>query len=110
MLCLPSSREGVGSVLIEAGACGLPTVASSIYGVTDAVVENETGFLHPSHDTATIAKKIEYLIENPNARVAMGRAARHRVLECFDQKHVCDLYANYLKGAVRPVRLANLHA
>lgn len=110
ILCLPSYREGFGSVLIEAGACGLPTVASGIYGVTDAVVENETGFLHPSHDTATIAKKIEYLIENPNARVAMGRAARHRVLERFDQKHVCDLYANYLKGAVRPVRLANLHA
>jgi glycosyltransferase involved in cell wall biosynthesis len=62
MLCLPSYREGFGSVLIEAGACGLPTVASSIYGVTDAVVENETGLLHPPHDVETIAKKIKYLI------------------------------------------------
>ena len=110
ILCLPSYREGFGSVLIEAGACGLPTVSSGIYGVTDAVVENETGLLHPPYDVETIAKKIEYLIEHPHFRFAMGGAGRNRVLDRFDQKHVCDLYANYLKGAVRSVRLANLHA
>jgi len=43
----PSYREGFGSVVIEAAACGLLTVASRTYGLTDAVVEGTTGLLHP---------------------------------------------------------------
>lgn len=109
ILCLPSYREGFGSVLIEAGACGLPVVASAIYGVTDAVVDNETGLLYPPHDVDSLAKKIEYLLENPHSRIAMGMAGRRRVLACFNQTHVCDLYAKYLRMAMQPESLSGLH-
>ncbi len=43
VFCLPSYREGFGSVVLEAAAAGLPSLASRIYGLTDAVVEGETG-------------------------------------------------------------------
>ena len=45
IFCLPSYREGFGSSIIEAAACGLPAIASRIYGLTDAVKEGETGLL-----------------------------------------------------------------
>src|SRR5665647_2361399 len=37
IFCLPSYREGFGMTIIEAAACGVPTVASRIYGITDTV-------------------------------------------------------------------------
>ena len=45
ILCLPSYREGFGTVLIEAAAMGVPTVGTNIYGLSDAVVQGETGIL-----------------------------------------------------------------
>ena len=44
VLCLPSHREGFGTVVIEAASCGLPTLASKIYGLYDSISENKTGF------------------------------------------------------------------
>ena len=49
--CLPSYREGFGTVIIEAASIGLPAIASRIYGIADTVVEGVTGILHqPASD------------------------------------------------------------
>ena len=45
IFCLPSYREGFGSVVIEAGAMNLPTVATAVPGLVDAMVDGETGLL-----------------------------------------------------------------
>ena len=60
ILCLPSHREGFGSVLIEAGAVGLPVVASRIYGITDAVIDGKTGLLHRPKDIDDLFEKLVY--------------------------------------------------
>ena len=46
ILCLPSYREGFGTVIIEAAACGIPSLCSKIYGLKDAINEKKTGFFH----------------------------------------------------------------
>lgn len=48
VLCLPSYREGFGSVVIEAAAIGLPAIASNIYGISDAIVEKKNGLASPT--------------------------------------------------------------
>ena len=48
---LPSYREGFGSVIIEAASCGLPSIGSNIYGLSDAIKDEETGFLVPIRST-----------------------------------------------------------
>ena len=50
LFCLPSYREGFGTVAIEAGALGLPVVATRVTGLVDAVVDAETGRLVPAKD------------------------------------------------------------
>jgi glycosyltransferase involved in cell wall biosynthesis len=97
IICLPSYREGFGSVLIEGAACGLPAVASRIYGVTDAVVENVTGLLHPPGDIVALADCLNRLISDDEGRRTLGRNARERALKLFDSRHIEELFSQFLR-------------
>lgn len=101
VLCLPSYREGFGSVLIEAGAVGLPVLASRIYGITDAVVENESGLLHRPHDIDDLTNKLEKLILSADLRLQLGRSARARALQLFDQNVVTAEFAAFFERLVK---------
>jgi glycosyltransferase involved in cell wall biosynthesis len=93
ILCLPSYREGFGTVVIEAAAMGLPTVGSDIYGLTDAVLNEVTGLLVPHKDAEALAIAISRLLENKNLRFKMGDAARKRAHMLFDANKVNLLVA-----------------
>jgi len=91
MLCLPSYREGFGTVVIEAAAMGLPTVGTSIYGLTDAVVDGQTGILVPVGDTSALADAIRMLVTNEEILCKMSSAARDRAVNSFDSKRYSEL-------------------
>lgn len=101
IICLPSHREGFGSVLIEAAACGVPAVASRIYGITDAVAEGETGLLHRPGDPADLKRRLKHLVTNAEARKKMGRQAKHRARQLFRKDHIEGLFSNYLEHLLR---------
>lgn len=100
VFCLPSYREGFGTVVIEAAACGVPAVASRIYGVTDAVVDGKTGLLHPPGDRGALATAMVRLAADRQLCVALGAAARERVLADFAMAALTaatlDFYAKIL--------------
>lgn len=83
VFCLPSYREGFGTVIIEAAACGVPAIASRIYGVTDAVADGVTGILHPPGDIETLTAAMARLAREPQLRRELGDAARRRALADF---------------------------
>jgi len=78
VLCLPSYREGIGVVIIEAAACGVPAVASRIYGIVDAVEEGRTGLLHPAGDVAALTTELLRIVRDGELRQSLGSAARLR--------------------------------
>jgi len=86
VLCLPSYREGFGSVVIEAGATGIPSVGSRIYGVTDAIVDGETGLLHEPANATDLAAKLLPLVTDAALRQRLGERARTRALSDFSQE------------------------
>jgi len=96
IICLPSYREGFGSVLIEGAACGLPAVASRIYGVTDAVEENVTGLLHPPGDVASLVAALQRLASDREFGLALGKNAYERALGSFKAGHVEELFSRFL--------------
>lgn len=96
IFCLPSYREGFGAVLIEAGAAGLPVVASKIYGITDAVVEGQTAVLHEPGDVDGMVHRIATLIEDEDRRRALGMAGRRRAVEMFRAELVTEAMATFL--------------
>jgi len=85
ILCLPSHREGFGNVVIEAAACGIPSLCSNIYGLNDAIIKNKTGFFHKVGSINDIKKKMLYIINNKRLTKKYGILARKRVLEDFEQ-------------------------
>ncbi len=90
IFCLPSYREGFGQVIIEAAACGVPTVASRIYGITDAVEEGKTGLLFTAGDIAGLKQSLLTLIDDPLLRQNMGEAARLRALALFPSHKITE--------------------
>lgn len=88
VLCLPSYREGFGMSVLEAGAIGLPAIASRIYGLTDSVMEGVTGFLHTPGDRKEIAECIRVFAQDTDLLARMGTAARDRVKNTFSPEYV----------------------
>jgi glycosyltransferase involved in cell wall biosynthesis len=109
---LSSRYEGLPMVLLEAGACGVPIVATDVPGTREVVVDGETGWLAPAGDAEELAKTMMRLMRMPpDARHAMGERARRHVAEHFSLEAALDrwerLYANLLewKNAARHHRL-----
>ncbi|PIQ55525.1 MAG: glycosyltransferase family 1 protein [Comamonadaceae bacterium CG12_big_fil_rev_8_21_14_0_65_59_15] len=101
ILCLPSYREGFGTVVIEAAAMGVPTVGTEIYGLSDAVVHGETGLLVPPRNVEELTGCLEKLLADKLLMKKMGEAARQRALTLFDARKVnrqlVDEYCNLLR-------------
>lgn len=96
--CLPSYREGFGSVVIEAAACGLPAIASAIYGLTDAVEDGKSGLLHPPHDVTYIAALLERFTIDRGSREKMGAYARQRAMDNFSTEKVVAAQIDFVNG------------
>lgn len=96
VLCLPSYREGFGSVIIEAASCGIPAVASRIYGITDAVLDGQTGLLHAAGDVEGICEQMQRLQADPALYKSLAEQAYQRAIGQFNSKMItkawCDFY------------------
>jgi glycosyltransferase involved in cell wall biosynthesis len=88
ILCLPSYREGFGTVVIEAAAMGVPTVGTNIYGLCDAVEDGKTGLLVPPQDAESLRAGLALLLADRALRRSMGSAARLRVEASFAAERV----------------------
>jgi glycosyltransferase involved in cell wall biosynthesis len=90
VFCLPSYREGFGSVVIEAAACGIPAIASAIYGLSDAVEDGRSGVLHQPRDISAIASLLERFVLDREWRESLGRYAQQRAQTLFASNVLLD--------------------
>jgi glycosyltransferase involved in cell wall biosynthesis len=98
IFCLPSYREGFGSVIIEAAAAGIPAVASNICGLIDAIVNGETGILHQPKNIEEIKSALLALSNNDDSRNKMARAAQARVHAYFTNDMVKEAMRKYYQA------------
>lgn len=88
VFCLPSYREGFGTTIIEAGACGIPAIGSRIYGITDAIEDGATGLLFDPGNVAELAERMSRFTRDPALRIAMGERARAKALRDFSESAI----------------------
>jgi glycosyltransferase involved in cell wall biosynthesis len=95
VFCLPSYREGFGMTIIEAASVGIPSIGTKIYGLTDAIEEGVTGFLHAPGDVKGLSKIMFRMIEEPQERDAMGKKARERVMRIYSKELVTSAFVEF---------------
>lgn len=97
---VPSHYEPFGLVAIEAMASGTPVVASEVGGLKYTVLHEETGLLAPPKDTAAFARAVARILDAPQWRDRLGKAARERVESQFSwdgvAKQLDELYLEEL--------------
>jgi len=96
LFALPSYREGLGNVLLEAAATGTPSVATRVTGIVDAVEDGVTGVLVPARDITALANAIGDLIDDPAKRQAMSAAGPEFVKTHFDADAMTDALADFM--------------
>jgi glycosyltransferase involved in cell wall biosynthesis len=92
VVALPSYREGLPRVLIEAAACGRAVVTTDVPGCRDAIEPNVTGLLVPSRDVVALANAIERLVLDAELRERMGRAGRQLAERKFGIERVVSAH------------------
>ena len=88
VVCLPSYREGLPRVLIEAAACGRPIVTTDTPGCREIGRDGENGFLVPPRDSQALANALRTLVENPALRQTMGERGRAIAEQEFSSEKV----------------------
>ena len=112
---LPSWREGMPRSAIEAAACGVPLVLTDIRGCREVIRDGVEGLLVPVRRPDRLAVAIERLLADPGTRDRMGRAARRRAEERFDERRVVDTVVGatrrllVLAGRIEPRTHADVH-
>lgn len=82
-LAMVSTAEGFPNVILEAGAFGLPIISTPVGGATEAVREGKTGFFVPPKDSAAIAAKLAWFIENPDTWEQIALQSYHLTHDHF---------------------------
>lgn len=85
---LPSYREGTPKTVLEAMACGRPSVTTDAPGCRETVDDKENGLLVPVKDVEQLADTMQYMIDHPNELKTMALNARKKAEQLFDVKKV----------------------
>jgi glycosyltransferase involved in cell wall biosynthesis len=103
IVVLPSYREGLPKVLLEAAACGKPLIATDVPGCRDIVTHGVNGLLVPARDSVALAAAIDSLLGDSPLRAAMGVAGREAVTRMFSVEKVAgQVVALYRELLARP--------
>ena len=98
---IASYHEGMSNVLLEAAATGRPVLATNIPGCKEAVEDNMTGLLFASRSAEALESVIEYFLSlSVESRKTMGRAARTKMEQEFNRKHVVESYIEEINKVI----------
>lgn len=94
---MPSQSESFGLSALEAMACGLPVVSSSVGGLPELVSHNECGYIAEIGDIDRMAKYVVQLLTNPKKYEIFSEAARSRAVEKFEINKIVPEYESYYR-------------
>ena len=92
LLVVPSINEGMGRVILEAGAGRTPVVAFAVGGIPEVVRHGENGYLLPVGDVDAMAEAALDLLRDEDKRREFGKNARRWALEQFEEGAVVAQY------------------
>lgn len=98
VLLLPTWREGMPNVVLEAGAMEVPAITTTATGAVDSVVDGQTGYVVGVGDSDAMARRALQLIRSPEERSRLGPQARQRAIVEFSPVQVHQQIADAITG------------
>jgi len=98
---LSSDYEGLGRVLLEAAAAGLPSVSTDTNGAKDAIRDGDTGLIVPRRDARALVAGMLALLCDPERARAMGQRAKVDVLARYDRERLTADWVNLLRDTAQ---------
>lgn len=102
--------EALGVVFLEAGASGLPVVATQSGGIPEVVIHGKTGFLVEEADIDTMAEYMLKLAENPNLASQLGQTARERICHNFSIEKSIEKLWQVIEKSIQENTLKGLNS
>jgi glycosyltransferase involved in cell wall biosynthesis len=102
LVVLPSYREGLPKVLLEAAACGKAVIATDVPGCRSVVQHQQTGLLVPVRDAAALAEAIAELLRNAEQRTVLGEHARQFVVREHSSKKISAEFLSLYRELLGP--------
>lgn len=91
IFALPSfGNEGVPQGIMQAMACGLPVVSTSVGAIAEAVIDGETGFIIEPKHVEQLTEKLNLLISDEELRLQMGNASLKRATDLFSMDNMLE--------------------
>lgn len=113
MFVLPSRHEGLSNALLEAMACGLPSVATRVSGSEDVIEDHHSGLLIPPNDPPALAAALLELVLDRDRAATMGTRGRKRIIDAYSQARLTSqlerLYAEVSTRPSAPTERAHAH-
>ncbi len=101
VILLPSYREGMARILLEAASMGKPLIATDVPGCREAIDNGQSGFLCKVHDKDDLAEKMNMMIKlTGEERSLMGKRGREKMEKEFDEKIVINKYLESINKIV----------
>ena len=104
IVVMPSHREGLPTVALEAALMARPVVGTRVGGVPEVILHQKTGWLVPPRDENALAEALLLLLNEPRIAIALGKAARIRAQEIFRFERYVDAYENLYRKLISEVR------
>jgi N-acetyl-alpha-D-glucosaminyl L-malate synthase BshA len=104
VLLLPSELESFGLVALEAMACEVPVIATSVGGIPEVVRNGIDGFLYPIGDIKAMAEGCLRILKNPKLREDLGKAARERAIRHFCASEIVLQYEDLYRRTIEEAR------
>ena len=97
---MPSNWEGQGTAVLEAGATGLPVIASRVDGLAEVIEHRVDGLLFSPQNHKDLARKLALLIDNPSERERLGQNLKTKVIEKYDIRKLVKRYEDLYHGFI----------
>ncbi|WP_226683573.1 N-acetyl-alpha-D-glucosaminyl L-malate synthase BshA [Sutcliffiella horikoshii] len=101
LMLLLSEKESFGLVLLEAMACGVPSVGTKIGGIPEVIDDGVTGFLSDVGDVEDIAQNAVKILENATLHKEFAENAISRVKEHFSSRKIVEQYEDMYKQLIK---------
>ncbi len=105
LFLIPSQSESFGLSALEAMACGVPVISSSVGGLPEVVLHNQTGYIAEIGDVERMAKYAIDLLTNETKHRLFAAAGRKRAEELFNVNKIVDEYEHYYEHVLNSPRV-----